>query len=68
MAPAVAALPQPAPAKDIEVAWEQFAYVMDHVAEAPPQCGCSLCGRFLAIRAILFQIFDNLSRTNNERQ
>ena len=64
MAPAQIALPRIInPADDVDVVYEQFAFMMEHVENAPHPCGCNECARFLAIRSILFQIFAEPRRT-----
>jgi hypothetical protein len=36
---------------------EQIEAMLNHVADAPDNCACYECARYLAVRAIMFQVF-----------
>ncbi|HLY16730.1 MAG TPA: hypothetical protein VKR61_05875 [Bryobacteraceae bacterium] len=47
----------PLAADETDVMREQLDYLIDHVAVAG-QCGCPECQRYLRVRSILLEIFD----------
>ena len=51
----------PEPADETDVMREQLDYLIEHAAEAGA-CGCRTCQRYLRVRAILLEIFDEPQR------
>jgi hypothetical protein len=58
MAPQVELPRIPEPADDADVLREQLEYLIDHAAFDEAPCGCSECQRYLRVRSILLEIFE----------
>lgn len=57
MAPQVELQRVPEPADEMDVMREQLEYLIEHSGREV-QCGCRECQRYLRVRAILLEIFD----------
>ena len=53
----------PEAADESDILCEQLDYLIEHRAEGV-QCGCSECQRYLRVRTILLEIFDEPARGN----
>jgi len=63
MAPQVELQRVPNPADETDVLREQLEYLIEHTAQEV-QCGCSECQRYLRVRSILLEIFDEPQNAN----
>jgi hypothetical protein len=61
MAPQVEIKKKPEPADETDVMREQLEYLIAHT-EGEVECGCAECERYLRVRAILLEIFDEPQR------
>jgi len=61
MAPQIEIKRKPEPTDEADVMREQLEYLIAHT-EGEVQCACAECQRYLRVRAILLEIFDEPQR------
>jgi len=62
MAPQVELQRVTEPADEADILREQLDYLIDHAARGA-ECGCAACHRYLRVRAILLEIFQEPQAT-----